>query len=117
MAVAAARSKKKSCVAAYPSAAVQTGGGSAGPCTLCRLISTVVESRVPHQPVCCPRTMATSYSSPAVVDFLRLRHLLRGVADEQRHRADQDDHPCQPQRPYVLVALGVAAFRRRGVRC
>jgi hypothetical protein len=29
-------------------------------------------------------------------DFLRARHLLGGVADEQRHRAEQDDHPGQP---------------------
>jgi hypothetical protein len=29
--------------------------------------------------------------------FLRLRHLLRAVADEQRHPTEQDDRPCQPQ--------------------
>ena len=32
-----------------------------------------------------------------LLDLLRLRHLLRGVADEQRHPAEQDDHPGQPQ--------------------
>ena len=38
--------------------------------------------------------------------LLRVRHLLRGVADEQRHPAEQDDHPAQPQQ-----AVGVAAIQ------
>ena len=41
------------------------------------------------------------------LDFLRLRHLLRGVADEQRRPAEQNDHPGQPQQ-----AVGVAAVQR-----
>jgi hypothetical protein len=41
------------------------------------------------------------------LDFLRSRHLRRGVVDEQRHSADEDDHPAQPQ-----PAVGVAVVQR-----
>jgi hypothetical protein len=35
------------------------------------------------------------------------RHLLRGVADEQRRSADEDDYPAQPH-----PAVGVAVVQR-----
>lgn len=42
-----------------------------------------------------------------LLDFLRLRHLLRGVANEQRQSTDQDGHPGQPQH-----AVGITVVQR-----
>jgi hypothetical protein len=41
------------------------------------------------------------------LDFLRVRHLLRGVADEHGRHADQEAHPGQPQQ-----AMGVTVVQR-----